>query len=206
MGLAFLITSEKLQLLSERKVLKESEYASLLDAAAVIESSTEEARRIVREAQAQAEESQRRGYEAGRAQARAEYAHRLLAVAEDTQAELRGLREVMAQLVVKAVAQFAAEADPARLFETALARVDHLLRREPFVNIRVAPPEEAALRGVIERLRADSAWSLGVVVQPDPQLARGSCVLQTPSGTLEIGIDAQIEALRRAVGRGGEAR
>jgi len=108
-GLAFLITSEKLQLLSERKVLKESEYASLLDAAAVIESSNAEARRIVREAQAQAEESRRRGYEAGRAEARAEYAQRLLAVAEDAQAEAHGLREVMAQLVVKAVSQFAAQ-------------------------------------------------------------------------------------------------
>jgi type III secretion protein L len=202
-GLAFLITSEKLQLLSERKVLKESEYASLLDAAAVTESSNEEARRILREAQAQAEEMRRRGYEAGRAEARAEYAQRLLAVAEDSQAELRGLRDVMAQLVVKAVAQFAAEAEPARLFETALSRVDHLLRREPFVSIRVAPSEEAALRAVIDRLRESNAWSLGVVVQPDPQLARGSCVLQTPSGTLEIGIDAQIEALRRAVARAG---
>jgi type III secretion protein L len=202
-GLAFLITSEKLQLLSERKVLKEAEYASLMDAAAVLESSNEEARRIVREAQAQAEEMRRRGYEAGRAEARAEYAQRLLAVSANSQAELRGLREVMAQLVVKAVAQFAAEADPARLFETALARVDHLLRREPFVSIRVAPQEEPALRAVIERLRAENAWTLGVVVQPDPQLARGSCVLQTPSGTLEIGIDAQIDALRRAVGRTG---
>lgn len=203
MGLAFLITSEKLQLLSERKVLKEAEYASLLDAAAVLESSNEEARRIVREAHAQAEEARRRGYDAGRAEARAEYAQRLLAVSANSQAELRGLREVMAQLVVKAVAQFAAEAEPARLFETALGRVDHLLRREPFVSIRVAPPEEAALRAVIERLRAENAWTLGVVVQPDPQLARGSCVLQTPSGTLEIGIDAQIDALRRAVGRAG---
>ncbi|MEK7890358.1 HrpE/YscL family type III secretion apparatus protein, partial [Burkholderia contaminans] len=32
MGLAFLITSDNLQLLSERKVLKEREYAALLDA------------------------------------------------------------------------------------------------------------------------------------------------------------------------------
>ena len=32
MGLAFLITTENLQLLSERKVLKENEYAALLDA------------------------------------------------------------------------------------------------------------------------------------------------------------------------------
>jgi type III secretion protein L len=200
-GLAFLITSERLQLLSERKVLKESEYASLLDAAGVLESANEEARRIVRAAQAQAEDIRQRGYEAGHADARAEYAQRLLAVSAGSQAELRGLREAMAELVVKAVSQFAAEADPARLFEAALGRVDHLLRREPFVSIRVAPSDEAALRAVVDRLRADGGWTLGVAVQPDPQLARGSCVLQTPSGTLEIGIDAQVEALRRAVGR-----
>ena len=40
MGLAYLITSDRLQLLCERKVLKEAEYSALLDSARLIETVT----------------------------------------------------------------------------------------------------------------------------------------------------------------------
>ncbi|MED5622307.1 type III secretion system stator protein SctL [Ideonella sp. BN130291] len=203
MGLAFLITTERLQLLSERKVLKESEYAALLDAAGVLDTARQEARRIVQQATHQAQESRRQGYEAGVAQARTEYAQRLLAVAAQSHAELQGLREVMARLVVKAVSQLVAEADPAQLFEAALLRVDNLIRHEPHVTVRVSPNQEAALRSVLQRMRDAAQWTMTVAVQADPALPDGACVMQTPSGTLEIGVDAQIEAFRRAVARGG---
>ena len=60
MGLAFLITSDNLRLLSERKVLKEAEYAALLDAASVIETAQQEAARIVERAGSEAAANQRR--------------------------------------------------------------------------------------------------------------------------------------------------
>ena len=46
MGLAFLISTDHLQLLSERKVFKEAEYAALLDAAAVLDAARAEEVRI----------------------------------------------------------------------------------------------------------------------------------------------------------------
>lgn len=202
MALAFLITGENLQLLSERKVLKQSEYAALLEAAQVVDSARAEAQRIVQRAHEQAEQGRREGYEAGLQQAKSEYADRLLAAAADGQRQLQSLREAMARLVARAVTQFIAEVDPAELLDAALQRVDALVRNESFLDVRVAPEQEQALRQAIERLRADARWTMNVTVQVDPALPDGACVLQTPSGTLEIGVEAQLQAFYRALAQG----
>jgi len=203
MGLAFLITTENLQLLSERKVLKEAEYAALLDASAVVEAARKEARHIVQQAVQQAEDCRRQGHEEGLAQARAEQACQMLSDALLAQRQLQALRTVMAQIVAKAVQQFIAEAEPSMLLETALQRVDSLVRNEPFVPVRVAPAQQAHLRAALARLGGELAWTAGLSVLPDPSLPAQACVLQTPSGTLQIGVDAQIEAFRAAVERSG---
>ncbi|MBL0728160.1 type III secretion system stator protein SctL [Piscinibacter sp. HJYY11] len=201
MGLAFLITSENLQLLSERKVLKEAEYSALLDASAVVDAARREARRIVQQAQQQAEAARREGYEEGLRSAKAEYAQRLVADTLASQRQLHALRSSMAHIVVKAVGQFIGEADPAALLEAALKRVDTLVRHEPFITVRVAPAQEAALGQALARLRNEVQWSMPVTVTPDATLGEGTCVLQTASGTLEVGVAAQMEAFRRALER-----
>ncbi len=202
MGLAFLITTDNLQLLGERKVMKEAEYAALLDATQVLAVARDEGRRIVEQATRQAQVLRQQAYEEGVAMAKAEYAERLVALAGDTQAQLQGVREVMARLVVKAVGQFVAGADTSSLYEAALLRVDKLVRSEPYLDVRVSPKHEAKLRAVLARLQAEANWTMNVAVQADATLADGDCVLQTASGTIEIGVNAQLEAFRRALHHG----
>lgn len=205
MGLAFLITAENLQLLSERKVLKEAEYAALLDAAQLLEAARREAERIVAQAARQAEERQRRGYEDGVQAGRAEVAQRMASDALASERQLHQLRSAMAGIVVKAVGQFMADADPALLYQAALLRVETLIRSESFVSVRVAPAQESALRRALTRLRSEAEWVPSVAVQPDPTLPDGACVVQTGSGTIEIGLQAQLDAFRKAVKRSGGA-
>jgi len=206
MGLAFLITTENLQLLSERKVLKEAEYAALMDASAVVEAARKEARRIVQQAVQQAEDSRRKGYEEGLEKAKAEYAQQLVSDALAAQRQLQGLRTAMAQIVAKAVQQFIAEADPVALLETALRRVDTLVRHEPFVTLRVSPSQEGYVRAALKQIGGELPWTQGLGVVADAGLPEQACVLQTPSGTLQIGVDAQVEAFRAAVERSGLVR
>jgi type III secretion protein L len=71
------------------------------------------------------------------------------------------------------------------------------------VTVRVAPAQEATLREVLARLRHEAQWTMSLSLAPDPTLAPGACVVQTASGVLEIGVEAQLEAFRRAVERGG---
>ena len=205
MGLAFLITAEKLQLLGERKVLKEAEYASVLDATAVVEVARAEAARIAAQAEADAAARCEAGYQEGLRQGREAFSRRLLADGLATQRQLQDLRHEMAQIVVKAVAQFIADAEPHELFEAALLRVDSLLRNEPVVTVRIAPAREAAMRRALAGLAARATWAGRVAVNADPALPDDACVVLTASGSLEIGVDAQIEAFRSAVARGAPA-
>ena len=206
MGLAFLISTDNLQLLSERKVFKEAEYAALLDAAAVLEVARGEAARVTAQAQRDAALALEQGRAEGLRQAQADYAQRLAADALATQRQLQALRSAMAQIVVRALGQFMADVDPARLLEAALRRVDGLLRAEPFVALRVAPAQEDGLRRALAALGQDAGWALAASVSADPTLADGACVVATASGTLEIGVDAQLEAFRKAVESAGGPR
>lgn len=202
MGLAFLITDQDLQLMSERKVLKEGEYRSLLDAGAVIDAARQEARRIVRTEAQRVDEARAKGYQEGLAQGRAEYAQRLMSDAMETERQLQVMRGLMANIVVKAVTQFLADADPQALLEAALLKIDSLIRSEPFVTIWVSPVNEPVLQAALEHLRTEANWTLNVSVQTDPEMLGSACLVQTASGTVEIGLDAQIEAVRKAIERG----
>lgn len=203
MGLAFLITTENLQLLSERKVLKQVEYSALLDSAQVLEAARGEGQRIVAQATHEADERKRRGYEEGMRAARAEVAQSLVSQAQAAQRQLGQLRASMAGIVVKAVGQFMADADPALLYQAALLRVEALIRDEAFISVRVAPAQEAALRKALERLRAEASWALAVSVQADASLPEGACTVSTASGSVDIGLDAQLEVFRRAIEKQG---
>ena len=59
------------------------------------------------------------------------------------------------------------------------------------------------LRRALERLSDDRGWVARLSILPDSSLGDNACVLQTSSGTLSIGLDAQIEAFRAAVERSG---
>jgi type III secretion protein L len=204
MGLAYLITSDRLQLLCERKVLKEAEYSALLDSARLIETAREEAAHITAAATQQAAKARRDACAAGLREAKAAHADRLLSVATDDHARLGRMREAMAKLVVKAMSQILADVDPVRLYEAALQRVQDLLRTEARAVVRVAPAGEAALRAALARLHEGSSRALMLDVQPDASLPAGGCVLVTAAGTIDIGIESQLDVLARAM-RGQEA-
>ncbi len=212
MGLAFLITTDHLQLLSERKVLKEDEYASLLDATSTVEVARAEALRLVEGAKREVDEARQRGYLEGRQNAKAEFAKQLVSEAAGMERQLGGLRATIATIVTKAVTRFMEEADPQTLYASALRRVDLLIRSEPFLTVRVCAEQQHAIRGVLARLRQELGWQMSVTVFVDPDLADGDCVIQTASGSVEIGLDAQLEELQRllrnahAFGSAGDGR
>ncbi|CAM2955419.1 MULTISPECIES: type III secretion system stator protein SctL [Cupriavidus] len=202
MALAFLITSENLQLLSERKVLKEAEYAALLDAAAVIESARSEAVRIRSEAQREAEERRQHGYREGWARAHADHAAAQVSTAAEAERQLGAMRRTMAEIVMKAVQQIAGELDPDIILEVALQRVEALVRAEPFITIQIPLGREQAVRSLLDRLAETQEWPRRANVVVEPGLEPDACRIQTPSGTMEVGLQAQLEAFARRLRAG----
>lgn len=205
MGLAFLITSDHLQLLSQRKVLKQAEYAAMLEAADLVETARREARRIETQAKARARQEREQARAQGLEEARIEQAAQCIDGATRHRRQLEAMRESIARLVVKGVAQFVARLDPAQLYAGALAGVDALVRDEPFIDLRVAPDAEAPLRRALEALRRTHEPLARATVRVDAALPAGTCSLHTPSGSVELGVAAQLEAFERALRRSGGA-
>lgn len=202
MALAFLITSENLQLLSERKVLKEAEYAALMDAAEVIEAARREAHRITTDAQRDAEQRRQHGYREGWAKAQAEHAAAQVSAAAEAERQLGAMRRTMANIVMKAVQQIAGELDPDIILEVALQRIDVLVRSEPFITIQIPLGREQAVRNLLDAMAETLDWPRRANVVVEPSLEPDSCRILTPSGTMEVGLQAQLEAFARRVQAG----
>jgi type III secretion protein L len=202
MGLAFLITAEHLHLLSERKVLKADEYSALLDANEVIGTAQREASRVRKDAERDAQQRRRDGYRKGWSEAQAEHAGRHLAQAWANEHAVHAQREAVARLVVDALAYALGELPPSLRYESVLRRIEAMWAREPVVTLHVATgareEAEVAVRRVLEGTRHTGQVHIAV----DESLAGDECRLQTASGHVEMGLQAQVEALRRALQAG----
>jgi type III secretion protein L len=199
MGLAFLITAEHLHLLSERKVLKADEYAALLDADAVIATAQREASRVRIDAERDAKQRLRDGYHQGWREAQAEHVQRHLAQAWATEHAVYAQREAMARLVVETLAQSLGELPPALRYEAVLRRLEAMWAHEPVVTLWVAEGSREDAEAALTRVLDGTRHAGQVRVAIDDTLAGDECRLQTAAGHVEMGLQAQVEALRRAL-------
>lgn len=199
MGLAFLITAEHLHLLSERKVLKADEYGALLDANEVISSAQREASRVRKDADRDAQQRLRDGYQKGWREAQADHAKRHLAQAWANEHAVYVQREAMARLVVETLAQSLGELPPALRYEAVLRRLEVMWASEPVVTLHVAAGAREEAETAVRRVVDGTRHTGQVHVTVDDALTGDECRLQTASGRVEMGLQAQVEALRRAL-------
>lgn len=199
MGLAFLITSENLQILSERKVLRQHEYSALLDAGSLVASAQAERARILEEATRMFDEKRAQGHALGLEEGRRDYAQKACGAALDAARTLDALRETMARIVVKAVRQMVGPVDPRTLLEQSLRRVESLVREESLLVMRVPPAQCEAAAAALARAWPERAMAHKVRIAPDESLRDDQCVIETPSGAIDAGLDAQLDALAAAI-------
>lgn len=202
MGLAFLITAEHLHLLSERKVLKADEYGALLDANEVISSAQREASRVRKDADRDAQQRLRDGYQKGWREAQADHAKRHLAQAWANEHAVYIQRDAMAKLVVETLAQSLGELPPALRYEAVLRRLEVMWASEPVVTLWVSAGAREEAETAVRRVVDGTRHTGQVHVMVDDTLSGDECRLQTASGRVEMGLQAQVEALRRALQAG----
>jgi type III secretion protein L len=202
MGLAFLITSENLQMLSERRVLKEHEYSALLDANSVVLTAKKDAER-------RKDEMLRQGYDEGFARGEREGAERAYGAALDTAHALALSRGKMADMVVRGLRELVGEFERERIFALALKRIDAFVRDEAFLVVRVAPASVEVMKQAVANRRAaldDEAHAADAAVRAqavrvvaDASLGNDDCVVETPAGSIDARLSTQIDAIRSAI-------
>lgn len=160
----------------------------------------DEARSIRAGAEAERESLRAAAKEDGRREGRAEAAAALAAASAERDRLLASAeREVVSLVLViarKVLGRELAERDGAiaELAARALAEVRE--RRE--VTLSVNPADAPAIRAG-ERPLASTLLRARLVLREDPEVARGSAVVDTEAGRLDAGIDAQLDRLLPAL-------
>jgi type III secretion protein L len=150
---------------------------------------------------ASAEEAYRsemqRGYDDGWAAGAAEAARLVAAATARVEQHANALENELPALVADIVEQILGSFDPGELLPRAVRHALAQVRASADLHLRVAPEGAESLR----RSLADLAGPDGanVRVEVDPSIKPGDCVLCSELGNIELGIAAQIRALREGL-------
>ncbi|WP_323117777.1 type III secretion system stator protein SctL [Burkholderia alba] len=145
-----------------------------------------------------------RGYDAGRAQALADW-HAQAADAFEQERRVRdGMRERLAELVAAAVQQMVRTEDARGLFARAAETVERVVADASYLTVRVCDADYDVAREQFGQL-AD-AWrrqgrNVPIDVIVEPRVAPGTCLCESDFGTVDASLDTQLNAIRATLAR-----
>lgn len=181
------------------RVLRQAEYLAWCETRELLEMAELAAQARRAEAEAEYERQRQKGYRDGMAQARQEMAARMLANAEQTVEYFSGLEHQVADLVMTALRKILGELDQTELMRRLVREALQTVSNQPFAILRVAPTQAASLKERLPELLAAHGALGRVEVQADARLAETDCILETDIGVVEASLEAQLEALDRAM-------
>lgn len=162
---------------------------------------------------AEAAEQSRRAHQValdqGRREAEAEgeraKAALIAETAAATQAFWRHSEGRLADLVMAAVRRVLGEFEDAELVAGMVRQLLKETADEGRIRVRAAPAEVGAIRDRVQEMQAAGPGADAVEVIADATVSEGACRMETELGFVETSVDAQLEALRAAVGKALEA-
>ena len=173
----------------ERRLVKASEVAAVVDAEAILAAAEEEAARIVGKARDAFEEERQRGYAKGVADAEKE-ALRFIA----------GVENEMCALVMEALKACIGEIGEERLVvEIVKKALKALIRNQHEVVVRVAPDKVDAVKGHLNEILREHPTLMEVEFEGDARLSGTACIAETPFGMADASVEAQLGALEKSI-------
>ncbi len=199
MGLSFLIDGEQLKVLSDRKVIKKSDYGAAVNAKVVLDAAQAESQRLIEDAAAEVVRRREQGYRDGWQQAQDRLSEELIRIAARQALALQRQRARMARTALAVARQLVDSLDATLLFDQALRKVSEHVRAERFLSVRVAPSDVTAATEAVHRLMVRCASPRFVDVMADPSLAPLSCVVESDMGLVDASLDSFLQRLEQAL-------
>jgi len=159
-----------------------------------------EAGRVLQTAKRQAELLQRRAYFDGRAAGVAHAQSEAIKHVLEAQKQARDLVAAselrIVELAVSIVTRIAPRLDQGELLAALAAEAMAAIRDERHICVRTSSAAEKSTRAMLERWQAAHPEIETVELVIDPQLDPMACVVETELGRIEVGLPAQLEAIR----------
>jgi flagellar biosynthesis/type III secretory pathway protein FliH len=159
-----------------------------------------EAGRILQTAKRQAELLQRRAYFDGRAagvaHAQAEAVKHILEAQKQARELVAASELRIVELAISIVARIVPRLDQGELVAALAAEGLAAIREERHICVRISSGAEKSTRAMLDRWQATHPEVETVELVIDPQLDLMACVVETELGRIEVGLSAQLEAVR----------
>lgn len=177
-------------------ILRAEEAEAWIDGYAFLDQARQRADDQAAESQQARNAGYAEGFDAGRRDGEAQAARLLATTQSDVKRYLESLEPALAELSLDLVRRLLGEFDAADLLARCVRQALSEWRHEHRLRIRVAPALESRVAALLrERPPATDDYQ----VEADAQLSPGQCLLVSPIAVMDIGIDSQLEVLRRAL-------
>ena len=197
-----LIEKPNLSLVSDRRLVKAAEVATVKSAAEIIAAAEEEAARVREEAKIAFEQEKKRGYEKGLQDGKMEIAMQKLEQVDQSLAFMEAVEQKMADIVLKALRSCVVEiGDKEMVVNIVRKTMNAVIRTQRHVTLKVAPEMVATVKERVAALRQDYPTVETFDVVEDPRLKGPACVLGTEAGVADASVDTQFAAIERSLKR-----
>ena len=195
-----LINKPELTLVSDRRVVKATDVATVRTAAEIIAAAEADAARIREEAKAAFEEERKKGYAKGIADGKMEIAMLKLEQVDSSVAFMESVEQKMAEVVMKALKSFVVEVgDKELVFQIVRKTMNAVIRTQRQVVLKVSPEMVETVRARIAEFRVAYPTVESFDVVEDPRLKGSACVLETEAGVADASVDTQLAAIEKSL-------
>lgn len=187
------------------KVIRAADADLWLDAQATLEAAQRDALTTRSEALTKAQAEQERGYREGREAGEQEAAKMLANTVRRCELYLENRAEELVELVITATQSILHGYDDRERTRLMLWKAIKEHHGGPRLALRVHANELDRVREVVRAI-LDELGGPEIEVIADADLNNDACVLDTPLGYLQLGVDAQLMALRNGLLEAGRGR
>lgn len=195
-----LIDKPDFKLVSDRRLVKATEVATVRSADEIIAAAEAEAARTREEAKAAFEAEKRRGYEEGLQNGKMEIAMLKLDQVDQSVAFMESVEGKMADVVMKALKSCVVEiGDREMVVNIVRKTMGAVIRTQRHVTLKVAPEMIGVVKERLDEIRSDYPTVETFDVVEDSRLKGAACVLETEAGVADASVDTQLAAIEKSL-------
>lgn len=178
------------------RILRAAHAERWIDGYAFLQAAREQAQAIKTESAEWLEQARAEGFASARQQGAEEVSVLLSETSQRVDAWLAGLETSLADLALGIVREVLDDMDDAERVLRCTRKALTAFRQDQALTLFVPRLEADALR---RRLKEEGDNLPGIAVETDDQLLAGQARLSSPVGSVELGLDVQLQTLRRSL-------
>lgn len=178
------------------RILRAAEAQRWIDGYAFVDAAHEQARQIREQSQQWLEQARAEGFEKARQEGAEQQALLLAQTSAHVNDYLAGLEASLAELALGIARQVLGEMDERERLLRCTAQALSAFRQDQQLSLLVPRTEVEGLR---QRIAQEPGALRDLNIEGDDQLQTGQARLVSPAGSVELGLEEQLDNLRRAL-------